>query len=223
MILGKYSMNGDVLDIDLRPVGTEHAISALRKYLEVTEAQMEEVHRCERIVLDENRPRGGDEESIQIFLSEKDAVEDLFERDLTPAMRYGFVVLVQTVFETRLRKFCSEIQTERSIPVGLAEINGSQIDRARVYLSKLARLPVADFPEWQHMRRMQKIRDCIVHAYGYVTESRNEREVRELANRDGITIGDFGRLVVTRSICEAYVDHMAGFFARLFQAVGWKP
>ena len=215
-------MNSHLLD--LRPVDTQHAISALRKYLEVMEAQMGEVQRCERVVLEGERPKGADEEEDRIFRDREDALEQLFEQDLIPAMRYSFVVLMHTVFETRLRAFCSNMQTERSIPITLLDVHGSPIERACTYLSKLAALPVANFPEWQHLRTFQKVRNCIVHDYGYVTESgnRKEKKIRALVRQNiGIAIDDYGRLALTKAFCEQYLTHVDTFFGNLFRASGW--
>src|ERR1035437_337800 len=119
--------------LDLRPVDTQHAISALRKYIEVMEAQMEEVQHCEHVVLEGERPKGADEEEDKIFRDREDALERLFEQDIIPAMRYSFVVLMHTVFEARLRAFCSNMQTERSIPITFSDLYGSPIERARTY------------------------------------------------------------------------------------------
>ncbi len=216
-------MSLDVLKVDLRPVDTEHAISVLRKYLEVMEAQMEEVHRCERVTLDAERPHGADEEDYQLFLNQKQALEDLFEQDLAPAMRYSFIILMHTVFETRLRAFCSDIQRDRGIPISLSDIRGSPIDQARTYLAKLAALGIADFPEWQHLRTIQKVRDCIVHAYGYVVESRTEKEIRQLVSENiGLSIDENGRLVLTKAFCDEFLSCLARLFQGLFRAVGWR-
>ena len=82
---------------------TQHALSVLRGYIDVVEPQMEEVLRCERIALDAQAPEQPDEEDIQLFRNEQQALEDFFERDLIPTMRYSFVVFIHIVFETRLR------------------------------------------------------------------------------------------------------------------------
>lgn len=217
-------MNLDILNADLRPVDTQHAISALRKYLEVMEAQMEEVHRCERVAMERERPQNADEEDRQLFMNQQQALEDLFEQDLAPAMRYSFVVLMHTVFETRLRAFCSDMQSERRIPIPLRDVRGSPIEQARTYLTKLATLQVADVPEWQHLRTLQKVRDCIVHAFGYVADSRDEKEIRELASQSiGLTIDDYGRLALTKRFCDEHLSCLARFFHSLFRVAGWKP
>ena len=218
-------MSSDPLDIRIQTIDTQHAVSALWKYIAVMEAQMEEVRRCERVALEAERPQIADEEEHQIFWSRENTLEELFEQDLTPAMRYSFVVLMHTVFETRLRAFCSDIQTERSIPIALKEVRGSAIDQACTYLTKLAAIPAGKLPEWQHLRTFQKVRDCVVHAYGYVAElsdEKKQREIRALVDQNiGVAIDDYGRLALTKAFCEQHLTHMGGFFDTLFREVGW--
>ena len=80
--------------------------------------------------------------------------------------------------------------------------------------------------EWQLLRTFQKVRDCIVHAYGYVAELRSEKEkeIRELVSQNiGLTIDDYGRLALTKAFCDEHLSCLQSFFYNLFQAAGWKP
>lgn len=218
-------MSFDILNCDLRGVDTEHAISALQKYLETMETQMAEVHRLERVALDAERPRDADEADRQAFWDEQKALESLFGQDLIPAMRYSFVVLSHTVFETRLRAFCSDMQRDPQIRITVTDLGGSPIDRARTYLSKLAALKVADIPEWQQLRSFQRVRDCVVHAYGYVPElsGGKEKDIRELVRQNiGVTVDEQGRLALTKAYCGAHLSCLQSFFQSLFQAAGWR-
>ena len=216
-------MSLDILNLDLRPVDTERAISALRKYLAVMEVQIQEVRRSERAAIETDRPQNGDDEDLQLFWNQQQALEDLFDRDLCPAMRYSFIVLLHTVLETRLRAFCREVQRERSIPVTLGDLRGSPIDQACTYLGKLAALGVGNLPDWQQLRTIQKVRDCIVHAYGYVAESRNEKDIRQLASQNmNLTIDGDGRLAPTRTFCEECLSCLERLFHSLFVAAEWR-
>ena len=132
--------------------------------------------------------------------------------------------LTDTPTPLRLHAFCSNMQTERSIPITLLDVHGSPIARACTYLTKLAAVPVANVPEWQHLRTFQKVRNCIVHDYGYVTESgnRKEKKIRALVRQNiGIAIDDYGRLALTKAFCDQYLTHVGTFFGNLFRAAGW--
>ena len=89
--------------IDLRSVDILRAIGGLEKYLSVMEAQLEEVHRIERHTLALQHPSDADKGKHDAHLQELDYLDDLYERDLQPAMRYSFVVLVHIVFDTQIR------------------------------------------------------------------------------------------------------------------------
>ena len=204
---------------------TQHALSVLRGYIDVVEPQMEEVLRCERIALDAQAPEQADEEDIQLFRNEQQALEDFFERDLIPTMRYSVVVFIHIVFETRLRSFCAAMQRERNIPVGLGDIRGSATEQARTYLSKLVGVAVGEYPEWSQLRSLQYVRDCIVHSYGYVdSEDDRSKNLRQLATQNiGLSISEDERLLLSKSFCDQHVAHLSQLFNRLFAFAGWRP
>jgi hypothetical protein len=213
------------IHIDFRPMDTQHALSVLRGYIDVVEPQMEEVLRCERIALDAQAPEQADEEDIQLFRNEQQALEDFFERDLIPTMHYSVVVFIHIVFETRLRSFCAAMQRERNIPVGLGDIRGSAIEQARTYLSKLVGVAVGEYPEWSQLRSLQYVRDCIVHSYGYVdSEDDRSKHLRQLATQNiGLSISEDDRLLLSKSFCDQHVAHLSRLFNRLFAFAGWRP
>lgn len=204
---------------------TQHALSVLRGYIDVVEPQMEEVLRCERIALDAQAPAQADDQDIQLFRNEQQALEDFFERDLVPTMRYSFVVFIHIVFETRLRAFCAAMQRERRLPLSLSDIRGSAIEQARTYLSKLVGVTVGEYPEWSRLRSLQVVRDCIVHSYGYLgSDDDRSKHLRQLATDDiGLSISDDDRLLLSKSFCDQHVTHLSSLFQRLFAFAGWTP
>ena len=210
--------------IDLRSVDILRAIGGLEKYLSVMEAQLEEVHRIERHTLALQHPSDADKGKHDAHLQELDYLDDLYERDLQPAMRYSFVVLVHIVFDTQIRYFCSRIQRDLKLPeIAVTDLRGSAIDQARLFLTRLASIRAKDFPEWQQLRTLQKIRDCIVHSYGDVGRSRDEKFLRDLAMQgSGVSIDDEGRIAVTKHFCEEQLATLRTLFKRLFLCAGWS-
>ena len=213
----------DPLDMQPRAIDALCAIGSLGKYLSVTEAQMEEVWHIERHTL-ESRPPARDGEEHEQRWHDLNHLDNLYEAELYPTMRYSFIVLLHIFTETRLRSFCLDIQSERHVPVGVAELKGSAIDQTRTFLTKLAGVGVQDFPEkqWENLRTLQKVRDCVVHAYGRVKDSRDETFLRQLAsNASGVSIDQQGRLQVDKGFCERQVANLHSLFERLVEAVGW--
>ena len=199
------------------------AIDSLEKYLNVTEAQMEEVWHIERHNLASEAPSGDEEECNQHRQILND-LDNVYEDELYPAMRYSFIVLLHIFTENELRKFCSEIGEERKLPIGVMDLKGSVIDQIRTFLTKLAGIRPQDFPqrEWENLRTLQKIRDCIVHAYGRVEESRDKAFLHNLASkRIGISIGNAGRLLVEKDFPNQQLVNLRTLFTKLFKVTGW--
>jgi len=99
----------------------------------------------------------------------------------------------------------------------------AQSTKRKRSLQSLLVFACKDFPVWQQLRTLQKVRDCIVHAYGYVARSRDEKFLRELAAQEfGISI-DEERILLTKAFCEWQVHTLRTLFSRLFLAAGWNP
>jgi hypothetical protein len=213
------------LNEDLRPIYFLFPIDGLEKYLSVTEAQMEEVQRIERQTHESGGPASHDQEDVELFQDELDELDNTYEQHLLPAMRYSFVVLLHTVFENQIRAFCSEIQRDRCLPdIRVSDLRGSAIERSQMFLTKLAGMRIQDFPEWEHLRTLQKIRDCVVHAYGRVADSRDKDFLRELATRQsaGVSIDAWGRIAVTHDFCRQQLANLRRLFDSLFACAGWN-
>jgi len=217
-------MEIDPLNFDLRAFEAQSAISALRIYLSKIEAQMEHVYKTDKEAHEKDAPKGGDEEEHDLHRQISNHIDRVYQDDLIPAMRYSFVVLVHILFENHLRQFCSEIKKDRKLTLSLSDISGGPIDRSRTYLSKVASLPVENFPEWQNMKALQKVRDCIVHGYGWLNDLKQEKDkdaILEVAKQNtGLAI-DSGRVTLEKRFCEWSLETVDKFFEKLFIAAGW--
>jgi hypothetical protein len=178
----------------------------------------------ELATLERERPLGNDEEEQSLYSNEVNYLEELFEEDLFPTMRYSFIVFLHTVFETRLRGFCEGMRRERKLKIGVTDLHGSAVEQARDYLTKLVDIPVASFPEWAHLRRFQSVRDCIVHHYGYLNgeDSRHNKLRQGATNLEGLHINADDRIILSRAFCEQHLSNIESFFNRLFAADSTK-
>ncbi len=215
--------DGFELNIDLRPVDTLHAVSALRKYLEVIEEQMPIIQVIEISSLEGQQPPGSNEEEQSIFSGHVSNLEALFEDNLIPTMRYSFIVFLHTVFETNLRSLCNAIRREKNLPISLCDLRGSALDQARDYLTKIAGIAVSDYPEWTDLRTFQKVRDCIVHHYGFLDPNDiRHRRIQELAQNDpDLEINYQRRILPAANFCTRQLAHVDSFFRRLMVDIGW--
>lgn len=215
-------MDFDLFGYDFRRFETEHAVSSLQRYLQIMDVQMQEAYRFEREAMNKKGPESDHEEDREIWRQEQDALQNLFEDQLRPAMYYSFITLVHTIFETRLKAFCADNKKQQNSLIDSTDFKGSPIEQARKYLTKVCGFDVQKRQEWQRLLKFQRVRDCIVHTNGELTESRDEKEIRLLiAERIGLEISDFGRLVVTKPFCDEYLSCLDRFFRGLFDDAGW--
>lgn len=211
------------LEIDLRPVDTKHAISASRKYLEIMEQHMPLIQQAELSALEGTRELADDGEGRSIHSSIITYAENLFEEDIIPTMRYSCIVFLHTVFETRLHDLCDTLRLEKSIPISLSDLRGSAIDQAKDYLSKLADIPVATYPEWDPLRSFQKIRDCIVHHYGFVkpNEDRFKNIMNIIKSDPNLTLNCRNRISPSIGFIKRQINYTESFLDRLMTDMGW--
>ena len=102
----------------------------------------------------------------------------------------------------------------------------SAIDQIKIFLTKLAGISPQKFPEkeWEQLRGLQKIRNCIVHHYGVAKElgDADKKFLKGLASRHvGFSIGDDGRILITKSFCEQQLTNVRHLFEHLLETVGW--
>jgi hypothetical protein len=131
--------------------------------------------------------------------------------------------LLSIVFETRLRAACDEIAKRRNLELKEKDLKGAAIERAKVFLEKVAKTPVKDQETWQWLKDFQKVRDCIVHANGRIEMSRDKKRLNELCNKDlGLSI-DAGSLTIEQEYCTKTLKMAQGFFDQIFLAAGFGP
>jgi hypothetical protein len=212
------------LKIDLRPVDTLHAVSALKKFLEVMEEQIHDIEVNEVSRLEAKRPPGNDAEQQSIHSGYVSQLENLFENELIPTMRYSFIVFLHTVFETRLSHLCRMIGRERSLPHFRWELRERPIEKAQTYLTKHAGVSVADYPEWNDLGMFQKIRNCIVHHYGFLNlEDGHHQDISDFAKGDpDIEITHQGRFSPGAKFCIRQHAKVDSFFRQLMSDFGWQ-
>lgn len=214
----------DLMDMRIDGIVVLCTIDSLKKYLDLVEAKIKEVWEKERKEIESDNPADEEERDIQGSILR--GVDLGYETELYPAMRYSFIVLVHIVTETELRKFCSTIQKERKLTISLSDLKGSAIDQTWTFLSKVVGIPSNDLPtaEWEKLRSLQKIRNCIAHAHGWVRDSgRDETFLKQFAlTGSGVTIGPEGRLQIEKVYCDQQLDNLRSLFIHLFKLLGWS-
>lgn len=89
-----------------------------------------------------------------------------------------------TLFEKHLNDLCKKFGKERSKEIGLKDIKGKGIERAKIYLSKVIGITnIFDSTEWREIQDYAKVRNVLVHTNGNLDLSKkNHKDVFNIAN-----------------------------------------
>ena len=127
------------LSIDTRHADTCHALLHLRLTSNSRSSRCRSFKPRELALLEAERPCIHDEKERSLYWSEVSYLEQLFEEDLLHKMGYSFVVVLQTVFETRLRAFFVGGSARAQASIGPTDLHNNVVDRASGYLLQTMR------------------------------------------------------------------------------------
>lgn len=121
------------------------------------------------------------------------------------------------------------IRKDRSINLNVTDITGSQIDKSKIYLTKVAGIDVVNDQSWSLLRDLAKLRNIIVHRRGALRgDEKNQDDVQRMINEfsgelslSGELTSNRSRLVISTRLCRLFLDEIAGFFTRLYIKCGY--
>ena len=102
--------------------------------------------------------------------------------------RYSIIVTIYSLLEISLNDLCHYLCNSKKLSLSLEELRGDGIERAKLYLTKACSI---DFPEsnneWNEILKLNKIRNCIVHAQGDILHDKSPQKLKNIvANTTGI-------------------------------------
>lgn len=208
---------------DMHRWETEVLFGRLFGYQEMMEERFARMRAVDKARVDQRPPQLSEEDFAE-WRDKLLAHEERYNRDFPRNMRYSFVVLLQIIIETRLRAACDEISRRKRLQLTEGNLRGSAIDRARLFLSKVASLDVSNSQLWQQLTDLQKIRDCVVHANGIVADSRDSTHLRQVVgSKVGVSLDPSGALAIDQEYCGAALESARRFFEELFDSAGFGP
>lgn len=111
-------------------------------------------------------------------------VEGVFLYHLPRVMMRSFVIYLHSLAEHHLNSIARSVRTRGQLVLDIAEIHGRPIERARIYLTKVAGLDVSTLGEWKELRDLATVRNILVHNGGEIGRDQKVRaKLRGLAGR----------------------------------------
>jgi hypothetical protein len=158
------------------------------------------------------------------FSVERQMLDEKFGRWIPTLAAYSVVILLHSAVEAQMDSFAERVGSAQGSTFGLHDTAGRGIERAALYLKKVAGLSVKDDPAWPHLQNMQKLRNVIAHRSGKWAGTDAERERLLLAYPGKLGFRDRSltrqELWISMNLCREFAQHTEGFFKRIFQTAG---
>jgi hypothetical protein len=157
-------------------------IQACRHYLDAMESAVPPAH--ERALADMRRQAEAESWHEDDYESERQGIDGVYTYTLPEVLCSSLLIYLHSRIEVQLGVVARDLRQRQNLKLQVTELSGSPIDRVRVYLTKVANVPVQDLPGWTALRDLAKIRDVLVHRGGQLGADPSEREkLRQLALR----------------------------------------
>lgn len=144
-------------------------------------------------------------------------LDNLFTRHFPSLQRRSSLITLFGLFENELDNLCRFLQKTQHLSVDLNDIKSQGIDRASIYLSKVARLKgIRETPDWSKVKDIQKIRNLVVHHDGKLTDANEAPKKAELSivKSSEFLIGGY-RVTIEKGYLKYVVQTFKSYFAQL--------
>lgn len=130
--------------------------------------------------------------------------------------RESILITIYNYLESELNDICRIISDSIDSPLKLKDLHGKGIERAQVYLSKVAGFDFSAFsPELPYLKKVNLLRNQVVHNGGRLPEGANQ-ELNVFVQTNTNLIGSPGDMVRLRSeFVEEFIKNLEGFFEKL--------
>ena len=226
----------DPFDVDCSSVSTFslYAVEAAKEYVDLMESQISQSHAAMRSAAIK-KSAGVDEEEYDIHVR---PVEEAFDEH-RQILRYTEVVYLCILLETYLKRHFTQIQELRNRkPDNLEKwkeqknFNCGLVEAAQKYFQDDAKWSIFTLDEWEALREISAVRNCIVHAAGIARDHglKGREDIKALEERTwrkkpvGVEIEkvdgrDFGRPIIIHKQFPQYIIHLLD---KLFKALEVK-
>ena len=130
--------------------------------------------------------------------------------------RETLVITIYNFLEAKMDKLCSILSVSIDTNIELKDLQGKGITRARLYLTKVAKLDLMKVtPEWNYIKNVNKLRNQIVHNAGRLPSGSDDSLnlfILQTASLSG-TPGE--RVSVMPDFIEEFIDKLDSFFEKL--------
>lgn len=200
---------------------TSHQLEKFSHYLKLLESHIQESrHEWEKRIDQQASQIQDSNERDQFLEMNSDEYWEFKEYEII--LRNFFLVTTYAFLEVRLKWFCDTVQRRRKIPISWSDLRGDMLDKAKKYLVGLGGVHLStNTPEWQEIRRHEKLRHSIVHNAGRLSKSDKGlwtyATKKCLVSADGSVTEDV--IELTPEFCQEVLEITGKFLNRLHQSL----
>lgn len=138
----------------------------------------------------------------------------------TTTLRYSVLATAHTLLESSLNAICAAEKKRYGHRLGLTDVAGQGIARARLYLTKVCGVRFPDATAaWNRMAILADLRNVIAHANGDVSNVKREEKVRNIVkNTPGLKLRNGRYLEVSDDFVRDTLSKMGDFFSEVHRA-----
>ncbi len=153
------------------------------------------------------------------IIGDLDWLNNYVANELRKALFTSIYSLVEPAFDIRIRF----IKERDNLQLSLGDIKGQGIEKAKIYLTKLANIHVPHL-EWEQMMNLNKLRNCIVHGQGRLPNCKYQPHLRNYVSRQQhLSLDKNDGIVFHKGFCEEALVIISHFFLSLdqYSSPGW--
>jgi hypothetical protein len=147
-------------------------------------------------------------------------LENLFTELFPSLQRSSALITLYSFFEHELEGLCDLYKAEKGFDIDVSDMRSKGIDRAALYLRKVARLDVHQASqEWIAIKNIQVLRNLVVHRNGQVSESRDKPLVQFVKAVSTLTWKPGGEIVFESGFLLFVVNTFRNYFKLLDNSI----
>ncbi len=108
-------------------------------------------------------------------------LDSVVEEYFPNIQRGSLLMSIFTILEHGLNNLCNALKKNKDLKLKIDDMHGSSINRARLYLSKVAHLNLVSTEDsWSKLKDIQKIRNIFAHRAGELKPGKDDDKIRKI-------------------------------------------
>lgn len=141
----------------------------------------------------------------------------IFDKYFPNIQRSSAFISIYSFLEDVLNNLCLRLYEARALSLQLMDLHGKGIDRARLYLVKVASIDFCSLEGiWEEIKNIQKLRNVIVHRKGKIEQGKNSlRKYVSDSSHFELDKDDF--ISLKKTFLPYFLNQVADFYGLLYK------